>query len=460
VYDALLIVTFGVGLFMLTRQFTGRADIALLAILLGTLAFGFSTTLLWSLDERSFNVALAPMFLFLCVPRGVQSTMRRPIPRFVLIALTGSVMLVAHLSFLLLLPFPIIAPLLYEVLYHQHALRRRRRSSFLYFGAIALSPLLLLTLLDQFGTLTDLRLQYQLESSALFSGNSPFILLANAFVFVGTRVGPVSLICAVVGLAYLASRPNLFPRSVAFGGVLLTGFLGLPVVAYSKDLLVPMFAVLGAFGLGSLLSKPTRHKVAIAALSVIIVVSGSVAFDTWNFSRNYKSAEIRYWSGPVVTRETQNANLWMTVDPLKHDCAYGNNAVLLQQVTIEPNIEFCNGLSVDFLINMGPSALRNPPPFHVRFKGMTSLNPNGWFVSPEFAEVAQDFEQLPGLHYGAGLELLQKYNVSRIIVHLSKPFDVPLFEYQGSVRSTFFSELWANSYPVYRSSMIAIFVVE
>jgi hypothetical protein len=91
---------------------------------------------------------------------------------------------------------------------------------------------------------------------------------------------------------------------------------------------------------------------------------------------------------------------------------------------------------------------------------MTSLNPNGWFVSPEFAEVAQDFEQLPGLHYGAGLELLQKYNVSRIIVHLSKPFDVPLFEYQGSVRSTFFSELWANSYPVYRSSMIAIFVVE
>src|SRR5712692_9550814 len=103
VYDALLIVTFGFGLFILTRQLTGRADVALLAILLGSLAFGFFTTVLWSFDERSFNVALTPLFLFLCLPRGVQSNMRRQTPRYVLVSLTGSMMLAAHLNFLLLL---------------------------------------------------------------------------------------------------------------------------------------------------------------------------------------------------------------------------------------------------------------------------------------------------------------------------------------------------------------------
>jgi hypothetical protein len=460
VYDALLIVIFGLGLFMLTAQFTERADVALLAVLLGTLAFGFLTTLLWSLDERSFNVALAPLFLYLCLPRGVQSNMRRPIPRFFLITLMGSLMLVAHLNFLLLLPFPVITPLLYEVLRRQHAVRRKRRASVLYFGMIALSPLLLLMVLDQLGALAEFRLQYQLESSALFSGNSSVIFLANALVFIGTRVGPVNLVCSVLGLSYLASRPYLFPRSVVFGGVLLTGFLGLPVVVYSKDLLVPIFAVLGALGVGSILTKPMKHRVVVVALSVFILISGSAAFDAWNYNRSYKSAETRYWSTPAVTPETQNANLWMRIEPLEHDCAYGNNAVLLQQVTSEPAIGFCTGLSVDFLINLGPSALRNPPPFQVIFKGATAPNPNDWFFSPEFAEVAKDFAQLPGLHYDAGRLLLLKYNVSKIIVHLAKPFDIPLFEYQGSARSIFFSELWANSYPIYRSGMIAIFGVE
>jgi hypothetical protein len=460
VYDAILILSFGLGLFVLSRQLTGRADIALLSILLGTLAFGFFTTLMWSLDERSFVVALAPLFLFLCLPRGVQSNMRRPAPRYFLLFLMGSVMLAAHLTLLLLVPFPIIAPLLYEVLQHQHVLRRKRRASFLYFGIIALMPLVFLSILDQVGLLAEFRLQYQLESSALFSGNSPFIFVANAFVFLATRVGPVNLICGILGLSYLSSRPQLFPRSVVVGGVLLTGFLTLPVVVYSKDLLIPIFAILAAIGLASILRMPAKHKLAVTAMAVFIVVAGSAAFDSWNFSRTYRSAAIRYWSAPSVTSETQSANLWMGLAPGKGGCAYGNNAVLLQQVTNEPALEFCTGLSVDFLINLGPGALRNPPPFRATFKGMASPNPNDWFASPELAQVRSDFTQLPGLHYDAGRLLLLKYNVSAIVVHLAKPFDIPLFEYQGSTKSTFFSELWANLYPVYSSSMVAVFVVE
>jgi hypothetical protein len=90
---------------------------------------------------------------------------------------------------------------------------------------------------------------------------------------------------------------------------------------------------------------------------------------------------------------------------------------------------------------------------------MTSPNPDDWYASPEFAEIRNDFAQVPWLHYDAGRLLLLKHNVSLIVVHLAKPFDIPLYEYQGSTKSTFFSELWANSYPAYRSNIMAVFVV-
>jgi hypothetical protein len=90
---------------------------------------------------------------------------------------------------------------------------------------------------------------------------------------------------------------------------------------------------------------------------------------------------------------------------------------------------------------------------------MASPNPDDWFASPELADFRNDFAQLPWLHYDPGRLLLLKYNVSAIVVHLAKPFDIPLYAYQGSTNSTFFWELWANSYPVYRSNMMAVFVV-
>ena len=459
VYDCLLLLIFGLGLFALTRQLTHRTDLAILAIPMGTLAYGLITTLSWSLDERSFNVALAPVFLFLFFPRLARMTWPRSALEWVALGLISMVMVVSHLSFLLLLPFLVVVPLLYEVVRHLHAARRRTRTSFLYFGLIGLSPLLLLFALDQVGVLTSYGLEYQLENSALFSGNSPLIFLANAFVFVGTRVGPVNLVCVLIGLVYLATRPHLLSRNIPVGGLLLAGFLGLPIVVYSKDLLTPVFVVFGSIGIGGVLRSLPRRRTLALTISVVLVISGSLAFDTWNFARTSSAAEKQYLAPIRVTPETQSGNLWMNGQVLSQGCVYGNNPVLLQEVTNEPTTPYCTGLPIDVLINGGLSSVRGPPPFRVRYVGIWGINPNNWFTSPDLARVSDDFAQLPGLSLQAGQTLLSRYNINFIVVDLRMRYEIPRYNYQGTQRSLFFTDLWDNLYPVYQSKDFAVFRV-
>jgi hypothetical protein len=457
VYDGLLLLVFGLGLFALTRQLTDRTDLAMLAILLGTLAYGFFTTLPWSLDERSFNVALTPMFLFLLLPGESRTTMRLRGPRIVSLGVIGALMFVSHLSFILLLPFVVLVPLLHQVIHHPITLRRKRRASLLYFAGISFAPLLLLMALNQLGILSSFGLEYQLGNSALFSGSSPLIFLANAMIFLGTRVGPVDLVCVVLGLMYLASRPYLVSRNIVIGGLLLAGFLGLPIVLYSKDLLTPIFVVLGAIGLGGLIRVSGRRRIATLGVTAVLIVSGSVAFNAWNLARTSRTADATYWAPPGVVPESQDGNLWLNAQGPNTGCVYGNNPVLLQQVTNEPSEPFCTGLPVDFLINQGVSAVLGPPRFQAIYLGLSEANPGDWFTSPELARMTNDFARLPGLDFQSGRSLLLSYNVTLIVVDMQKPFQIPLYKYQGVHSSLFFTDIWNSLYPIYRSSNLAIF---
>ncbi len=456
-YDGVLLTAFGLGLFVLTNELTRRADLALLAILMGSLAFGVFTTLSWALDERSFNVALTPVFLFLILPKGVRSTLTRSWPRIAVVGLTSLVMLLCHLSFLLLIPFFVVIPLALGVIRRHYVLHRRGWAPLLFFGAITISPLLLLTLLNAMGVLSSLGLEYQLESSALFRGTSPLIFLLNALVFLGTRIGPANLVCVVLAIGFMASRRLLPSRSILLGALLLTGFLGLPVVLYSKDLLTPIFVVLGAVGLGGFILPARRRNLVVIMVAATLIASSSVAFNEWNLRRTSSAYAVSYWSPPGVTMEMEDGNLWISDHEAGGGCAYGNNAVFLQQITSEPALPFCTGLAIDILINRGGSSLSGSLPFEVQFNGLSSVNPGDWYSSPDIAQMTSNFGRLPGLDFQAGRQMLREYNVTVVVVDLQRPYQVPLYSYGGVQSSRFFTELWANLYPVYMSGQVAVF---
>lgn len=457
VYDSVLLAVFGVGLFLLVSKLVQRTDVALLAVLMGSLAYGFFTSVNWSLDERSFNVALAPVFLILVLPRG---TPRQPWwsePSLPSVGLVSLLMFVSHLNFLLLLPFLLLVPLLCQVIDHRYAARRKRWASVVYFGVIGLSPLLFLAALSLTGVLAGYGLQYQLENSALFSGDSPFMFLANAFVFLGTRVGAVNLALAFLGLAVLATRPRLLQRDVLLGALVLAGFIGLPVVIYSKDLLTPVFVVIGAVALSRVIVRTPRRQVLAALLAGVLILTGSVVFDTWNSARTSRAFEARFWAPAGVTPEMQDAGMWLDADNPGHGCAYGNNPALLQQVTNDPGVPFCTGLAIDVMINGRDTGAGLSQPFHATFVGINGANPSDWFTSPELAQVSADFTRLPNLDYQSGRALLLRYNVGFIVIDLKRPFQIPLYEFQGVHSSLFLEQLWASQYPIYRSGVLAVF---
>jgi hypothetical protein len=456
-YDAVLLLVLGLGLFALTNRVTNRADLALLAVLMGSLAYGFFTTISWNLDERSFNVALTPLMLLLVIPGGGRLRIQTSGPRIAVLGLIFAVMFVSHLNFLILLPFVFVVPLLYEVVRHQRTARRKRHASLLYFGLIGLTPLVLLSILNQSGVLSSSGLDYQLESSALFSGSSPIIFMANAFVFLGTRIGLVNVLCLILGLLFLATRPHLRSGNITLGAFLLAGFLGLPIVVYSKDLLTPVCVLLGAVGLGSLLRQQSHKRALALAFSAVLIVGGSVAFNGWNTARTSRSANAIYWTMPGVTPEAQAGSLWTSFAGPADACVYGNNPALVQQVITGTGESMCTGLPVDFLINSAGSDHEGSVRLHVVFAGVSITSLSDWFTSPELTKVANDFARLPTLSFNAGRSLLLSYGVAYVVVDLEKPYQVPLFSYQGTVTSVFFTDLWNNLSPVYRTTSFAIF---
>ncbi len=457
VYDAALIVSFGLGLFLVTRQATGRTDVAIIAILMGSLAFGFFTGLSWSLEERLFDVALTPLFFLLIFPGEQRGNSLKSRPRFVVLGLVSLVMLVSHLDFLLLIPFVILVPLVYRVAKNQLATRRSRRASVFFFAAIVASPLLLLAALDWVGVLSDLGLQYQLESSALFTGSSPLTFLLNAFVFISTRVGPVTMVLAAAGLLYLASRRYLMSNRIAMGGLLLAGFVGLPIVLYSKDLLMPLFVILGCLGLGALIPRENRARAPALALAVAVIASGCIGFNLWNGARTQRADETVYWPGPGVTPEAQSANNWIGGHQAADGCVVGNNPLAVQEVVVNPGEPLCVGFPIDVMLNAGVSTALPSNRIRVVFIGFSDVNPGNWFASPSLEKITNDLSSVASLNFAEGRDMLLRYNVTFVVVDLEKPNEVPLFLYGGSQQSPFFTQLWDNSYPLYRTTTYAVF---
>lgn len=456
-YDAMLFVVLGLGLFLIALRLTRRRDVAFLSMVMGSLAFGFFTTLSWSLDERSFNVALLPIFLVLILPREGGRDWRLDWRRLVVLTLFSAVMLVSHLSFVLLVPFVIIVPPLYRVVVGQSRMRLRRSASILYFVAIGVMPFLLLSVMSILGLLSSFGLDYSLSSSALFTGSSPLVFVLNSAIFLAVRTGPVNLLCAVLGFLYLATRPSLSRTNVALGSLLVAGFLGLPVVLYSKDLLTPLVAVTGAIGIVGSVSRLQRRRMAALIMATILIGTGSVAFNAWNQTRTLRSTAATLWTPPGVPPEAQDVNAWIAQQGLSSGCVYGNNGIAVEQVALDPAMMLCGEIPVDYLIMKGTSAVTGSSPLQVLFVGFDSASPGAWFTSPELNTLSQDFLRLRNMDFATGRALLLSHNVGILVIALEKPTQVPLYAYEGSRQSSFYSDLWSSEYPMYRSVHYAVF---
>ncbi len=456
-YDAALFIVFGLGLFLLIRHTTHRDDLALVSVILGCLSYGLFTSILWSADERSFNVALTPIFLMLLIPGRDAAADKIRANRMITLALVSATMLVSHLDFVLLIPYLVLVPLLHAVVHGQHWFRHRRWSSPVYFAAVSATPVILLAGMYQVGILADLGLDYYLSNSAVLSGSNPLVFAVNALIFTATRTGPCIAVLAAISILFYGSRSRLTCNSVTIGALLLTAFLGLPIVLYSKDLAVPVLTLAGVLGIGAITLRFRRRRV-LAALSIVfLVVVSSVAFDAINFNRTTARSAVAFWSTPVVTQEDQMAGAWLSMSGGTQHCTYGNNPVVLQQVATDTGLLLCGTSAVDFLINAGARGAPNSSLLKVYFAGLGSANPSDWFQSPVLNQYSLDLSRVLGLDYDSGRALLSRYDVKFIVVALEKPTEVPLYNFQGSRTSTFFSQLWQRGYSVYRSGDIAVF---
>jgi hypothetical protein len=459
VYDLLLLGLFGLGLFTLVKALTHRIDASLLAMLMGGTSYGFFSTVLWTLDERSFNVALAPILLYLLI-----SVTTRRVPgrgRMLLVLPTVSFLMYAgHLTFLLLIPIFIVLPLVYNVAKHQFAFRRRRIGSLTYMLAAIILPVAEVTSMSLTGLLSRLGLEISLEHSAIVTGNSPGSYLVNTTVFLATRAGPVILALAVVGLLYIGTRRMLTEERVLVNGILLGGLVGLPIIIYSKDLVTALLVIPAAIAIPSLLQNRKRIRTVVVLLVAgITILSGSAAFDAWNINRMSSYASSRYWTSPGLTSEPASTNLWISTQSKEPICLYGNNWLATRFVATEPYEFLCgDDSSVEDLVHMEANG-GGRIPIHSRYVGVNGPNPSGWLESPELAQVAADFRRLPSMGYAPGIVLLSQYGVRYVVVSMAKPTQVPLFEYQGTTESRFFAELWSYGYPLYRTPQYAIFAV-
>jgi len=455
-YNAILLLTLGLGLFILIRHLTNRADLAVLAVLLGSLAFGFYTTDQWNLDERSFNVALTPLFVYLALPRGRHFSALPDARRGSILGVISLLMATSHLSFLLLLPVLVLVPLTYGVAIYQFRWRRHRWASGLFFGAVVAAPLALLFTMSQVGVLAGLKLQYSLENSAFFSGDSPIIFFLNSFIFIATRAGPVIVVCAAIGLCFLATQRALLERPVLIGSLLLAGFLGIPLVLYSKDLLTPILVVPAIIGIGRLAEK-TRKRSSVLVVAALMVVAGSATFNVWNASRTSARIDATYWTERGITPDATNTNLWIAIQSVESGCVYGNNWLAVRQVSVSPSRFVCGDSDVAFVLRQAILSPGFAQRFEVEYVGVFAGQPQNWFRSPMLERVTQDFARVPQLSFSAGRDLLMGYGVQVIIVDLQKPEQVPLYLFEGTTDSRFFRELWQNGWAAYKTSRFAVF---
>jgi hypothetical protein len=459
VYDLLLLGLFGLGLFTLVNALTHRVDASLLAMLMGGTSYGFFATTLWTLDERSFNVALTPIFLYI-----LTSATTKKLPGYgrmaLLLPVVSFLMYAGHLTFLLLIPILVVLPLVYKVAKHQFAFRRRRLGSFTYVMAVIILPVAEVTSMSLTGLLSRLGLEISLEHSALLTGNSPGSYVVNTMVFLATRAGPVILTLAVVGLLYIGTRRTLTEERVLVDGILLGGLAGLPIIIYSKDLVTALLVLPAAIAIPSLLQFRVRVRtVLVLVLAGVTVLGGSAAFDMWNLNRMSAYANSRYWTSPGITSEPASTNLWIASQSIGPVCLYGNNWLATRFVATDPYEFVCgDDSSVEDLVHMEASGQARVP-IHSRYVGVNGPNPSGWVESPELARVAADFRSLPSMGYATGIVLLSSYDVRYIVVSMARPTEVPLFEYQGTTQSRFFAELWLFGYPLYQTPQYAIFAV-
>jgi len=349
--------------------------------------------------------------------------------------------------------------MVHVVVARQHAARRRRWSSLLFFGLIAAFPLVLLSVASLLGLLSSLGLEEQLEKSAIFSGTSPVVFFLNATVFLVTRTGPAIPILAGISIAYFAARRSLWSTQILIGSLLLGGFVGLPAVLYSKDLLTPIL-VIPASMVGTMLSIPKlKKRIFVLFLTGIVVVAGSVSFNSWNLTRTNAIADSLYWNAPRIDGEAVSANVWLMQESSNVECIYGNNWLAVRRAVTQAYLFVCGDTPLDYLVRseVMPATSREPVTF--QFVGFVSALPTEWFESPQLIRVAQDFAKIPQMDFPAGRSILLKYGVGHLVVSLEKPTAVPAYHFQGFYESRFFAQLWQYRYPIYATERFAVFQV-
>ncbi len=457
-YNAALVILLELAMFSLTWALTHRLDAALLASTLGPLACGFISAMLWTMDERSLNVAMTPVFLYLLASITLNRGPGRRWGSVVILAAVSVTMIASHLSFLLLLPLALLVPLVIELARRQPHFRRRTSGSAAYFlGAVSV-PIAVIAVMGYSGLLDSLGLALSLEHSALFSGASPIDYLLNTVVFLSTRAGPIAASLAVIGFVRMGTKRYLTEDRLMIGAILLGGLVGLPVIVYSKDLIVPMLILPASLAIPLLMPRQRMTTIVAFAVAGILIIPGSAVFNAWNQNRTLGYSDSLYWTSPGITMEPTSANLWIGTSAGSTTCIYGNNWLADRYVSESPFEFLCGDGPVEDLMRI-ESGLSPSPPIQARFVGIGSGSPNTWFDSPELDQVAQDFARIPILSYAMGRAVLLKYHVGYIVVSMEKPYDTPLYEYQGTMPSLFFRQLWMSCYPLYRTSGFAVFAV-
>jgi hypothetical protein len=240
------------------------------------------------------------------------------------------------------------------------------------------------------------------------------------------------------------------------GSLLLAGFLGIPVVLYSKDLLTPILVVPAVIGVGGLAEKTGKRALALLVAG-LIVVSASAAFNVWNMSRSAARIDTTYWTEPGITPVAIDTNLWIAAKSDESGCVYGNNWLAVRQVSLSPSRFICGDSDVAFVLRQAILTPGFAQRFEVDYVGVFAGQPQNWFRSPMLERVAQDFATVPQLSFSAGRDLLLGYGVHVIVIDLQKPEQVPLFLFEGVTGSRFFRELWQNEWSVYKTSQFAVF---
>jgi len=276
--DAILSTLFCLVVFCLSREFIRRAEFALLATLLATLAPRFVDTTYWDGSARGMEVVLIILLVFATFRTGfLRSNLM-----LVVSALIGVACFAVHHMAVLLILFGAGYVLAVLTTRYVPPVFRSRGRKWSFVAALSFALGVTLVSMNYFGYLGN-----SVESigeAGFFDIKSPLVaILVNLLVAFTHQIGLVLVLAAFGVIAFL--RVPRFNVRAVFPLVVLIAFV--PVMGsslYVSMLLAPFVAVLGATWVQRL-RESKKMKAKSFASSVAILIALSLTTTVWSVDR-------------------------------------------------------------------------------------------------------------------------------------------------------------------------------